>query len=85
MTKRVTFAELEKLLIELGFVPQSVQGAHRVFQNPALSTLVVLPGYKSQDWVHPAHLVSIKKVLTENDLMSAGTFDTLTSSAKVSV
>ncbi len=49
MTKRVTFAELEKLLLEIGFVPQTVQGAHRVFQYPALGTLVVLPGYKSQD------------------------------------
>jgi predicted RNA binding protein YcfA (HicA-like mRNA interferase family) len=49
MTNKVTFAELEKLLLELGFVYQSVQGAHKVFQYPALSTLVVLPGYKEQD------------------------------------
>jgi predicted RNA binding protein YcfA (HicA-like mRNA interferase family) len=84
MTKRVTFAELEKLLIELGFVPQSVQGAHRVFQNPALGTLVVLPGYKSQDWVHPVHLISVRKTLAENDLMNVSTFDMLTSPTKVS-
>ncbi len=48
MTKKVTFAELEKLLIELGFVRQIVQGTHLVFQYSALGTLVVLPGYNSQ-------------------------------------
>jgi hypothetical protein len=32
MTKRVTFADLEKLLLELGFVRQAVQGSHQVFQ-----------------------------------------------------
>jgi predicted RNA binding protein YcfA (HicA-like mRNA interferase family) len=84
MTKALTFAELEKLLLELGFVRQSVQGTHQVFQYPALGTLVVLPGYKSQDWVHPAHLVSVRRVLAENGLMSTTEFDILTSSTKVS-
>ena len=84
MTKRVTFAELEKLLLELGFVPQTVQGAHQVFQYPALGILVILPGYKSQDWVHPAHLVSVRRVLAENDLMSTTDFDGLNTPKKVS-
>ena len=83
MTKKVTFAELEKLLLELGFVSQSVQGAHKVFQYPALNTLVVLPGYKGQDLVHQIHLVSVRRILAENDLMSMTEFDVLTSPTKV--
>jgi predicted RNA binding protein YcfA (HicA-like mRNA interferase family) len=83
MTNKVTFAELEKLLLELGFVYQSVQGSHKVFQYPALSTLVVLPGYKGQDLVHQIHLISVRRILSENDLMSTTEFDVLTSPTKV--
>ncbi|MGB8701522.1 MAG: hypothetical protein WCD18_19070 [Thermosynechococcaceae cyanobacterium] len=83
MTKKVMFAELEQLLLELGFVRQIVQGTHLVFQYPALGTLIVLPGYKSQDWVHGVHLVSVRRILAENDLMSTAEFDVLTSPTKV--
>jgi predicted RNA binding protein YcfA (HicA-like mRNA interferase family) len=84
MLNNITFAELEQLLLGLGFVSQPAQGTHRVFLYPALGTLVVLPGYNKNDWVHPAHLVSVRKILAENELMSAKTFDTLSNASKVS-
>jgi predicted RNA binding protein YcfA (HicA-like mRNA interferase family) len=72
------------MLLDLGFVTQPAQGTHRVFLYPALGTLVVLPGYNKNDWVHPAHLVSVRKILAEDELMSAKAFDALSNASKVS-
>jgi predicted RNA binding protein YcfA (HicA-like mRNA interferase family) len=83
MTKRVTFADLEKLLLELGFVRQAVQGSHQVFQYQGQDVLVVLPGYEIQDWVLPTHLVSVRRILAENDLMSLSKFESWIASAKI--
>jgi hypothetical protein len=79
----VTFAELEKLLLELKFVRQPVQGSHQVSLYRGQDVLVVLPDYESQDWVLPAHLVSVRRILAENDLMSFSEFESWISSAKI--
>jgi predicted RNA binding protein YcfA (HicA-like mRNA interferase family) len=84
MSKQITFAELEKLLLKLGFVPNPTQGTQRVFIYSDLKALVVFPGYSKKDVVHPAHLVSTRKVLSENGLMDADAFNEFCSSSKVS-
>jgi predicted RNA binding protein YcfA (HicA-like mRNA interferase family) len=84
MSKQITFAELEKLLLELGFVPNPAQGTQQVFVYPDLDVLVVFPGYNKKDTVHPAHLVSTRKILSENGLMDADVFNEICSSSKVS-
>jgi hypothetical protein len=85
MDKQVTFAKLEKLLLELKFVSQSVQGTHEVFEYSLQGTLFVQPDYKSQDCVLPIHLVSVRRILSENNLMSSIKFDTWFSSKRISV
>lgn len=84
MSKQITFAELEKILLELGFIPSPAQGTHQVFKHLNSGTLVILPGYNKQDIVNPAHLVSTRRVLAENGLMNGDVFDGLCNAAKVS-
>jgi predicted RNA binding protein YcfA (HicA-like mRNA interferase family) len=84
MLNNVTFTELEQFLLGLGFISQPAKGTHRVFLYPALGTLVVLPEYNKNDWVHSAHLVSVRKILAENELISANEFDALTQASKMS-
>jgi predicted RNA binding protein YcfA (HicA-like mRNA interferase family) len=84
MSKQITFAELEKLLLELGFIPSPAQGTHQVFKHLNSGTLVILPGYNKQDIVNPAHLVSTRRVLVENSLMNEEAFDALCNDSKVS-
>jgi predicted RNA binding protein YcfA (HicA-like mRNA interferase family) len=84
MSKQITFADLEKLLLDLGFVSNPVSGTQQVFVYPDLDILVILPGYNKKDMVHPAHLVSTRKILSENGLMDTDVFNELCSSSKVS-
>lgn len=84
MSKQITFAELEKLLLELGFVSNPAQGSQRVFVYPDSEILVVFPGYSKKDTVHPAHLISTRKALVENSLMDVDVFNEFCSSSKVS-
>ncbi|NJM77313.1 MAG: type II toxin-antitoxin system HicA family toxin [Acaryochloridaceae cyanobacterium RU_4_10] len=83
MPKKVTFAELEQLLLGLGFVSRPPKGTHHVFGYPALDVLVSLPDYHKKDLVHPAHLVMVRRVLAENGLMNSDEFDALSSFSEV--
>ncbi|WP_446880057.1 type II toxin-antitoxin system HicA family toxin [Phormidesmis sp. 146-33] len=75
MSEDVTFADLEKLLLRLGFICRQTVGTHQVFQHAASSTLIVLPGYKPQELLRPVHLVSVRKILAENGLITSAAFD----------
>lgn len=71
----MTFADLERLLLKLGFIACQTVGNHQVFQHPASNTLIVLPRYEPQEFLRPVHLVSVRKILTENGLMTIAAFD----------
>lgn len=78
MLEDITFADLEKLLFRLGFVSCETAGTQRVFRFPALNVLIILPAYKSQDPLHPVHVVSVRKALVENGLITPAAFDGFT-------
>lgn len=70
----IKFAELEKLLLSIGFVEVPTTGSHKVYEYPPLGTLVVLPGYEQQANVRTMHLVAVRKILDENGLMDRNMF-----------
>lgn len=70
----IKFAELEKLLLSIGFVEVPTTGSHKVYEYPVLGTLVVLPGYEQQANVRTMHLVAVRKILDENGLMDRNMF-----------
>ncbi|WP_155752734.1 type II toxin-antitoxin system HicA family toxin [Scytonema sp. UIC 10036] len=72
----IKFAELEKLLLSIGFVEVPTTGSHKVYEYSPLGTLVVLPGYEQQANVRAMHLVAVRKILDENGLMDRDMFTT---------
>jgi hypothetical protein len=75
MTEAITFADLEKLLLKLNFVARSTSGTHKVFEYLPLGTVLVFPPYQPQETVRPIHLISVRKTLVENGLISVAAFD----------
>ncbi|BAZ40300.1 hypothetical protein NIES4101_62610 [Calothrix sp. NIES-4101] len=74
MTRDIKFAELEELLLSIGFVEIPTTGSHKVYEYSPLGTLVVLPGYEQQANVRTMHLVAVRKILDENGLMDKDVF-----------
>lgn len=74
IVKDVKFAELEQLLLSIGFVEVPTTGSHRVYEYSPLGTLVVLPGYEQQANVRTMHIVAVRKILHENGLMDKDMF-----------
>jgi predicted RNA binding protein YcfA (HicA-like mRNA interferase family) len=75
MTEAITFADLEKLLLKLSFVARATSGTHKVFEYAPLGTVLVFPPYQPKDLVQPIHLISTRKTLVENGLISIAAFD----------
>ncbi|WP_238178466.1 type II toxin-antitoxin system HicA family toxin [Calothrix sp. 336/3] len=75
MVREIKFIELEKLLLEVGFVAMQTVGSQKVYQHPPSDTLVVLPGYDRQSSVRQVHLVAVRRILSENGLMESDRFD----------
>lgn len=71
----IIFRELEKFLFKLGFTASLTTGSHKVFQYPSSGVLVILPAYEQQAYVHPVHLVAVRRILIENELIDSNAFD----------
>lgn len=74
-SENITFADLEKLLLKLGFTAPKTSLPQKIFQHESSDTLIVLPPYRSQDILRPIHLLSTKKLLVERDLISQAAFE----------
>ncbi|KAB8315304.1 type II toxin-antitoxin system HicA family toxin [Tolypothrix campylonemoides VB511288] len=75
MHRDIIFSELEKYLLKLGFTTLPTTGSHKVFQYPSSGVLVILPAYDQQAYVHPVHLVAVRRILIENELIDKNAFD----------
>ncbi|NEP62731.1 MAG: addiction module toxin, HicA family [Symploca sp. SIO2G7] len=75
MSRTITFAELEKLLLKLGFTALPTTGNHQVFKHQGSGALVVLPDYLKQAWVDTTHLVAVRRILLEYELLKEESFD----------
>jgi hypothetical protein len=71
----ITFDDLSKLLIRLGFALRDVSGNQKVFQHLESDSLIVLPHYEPQETLRAMHLVSTRKLLIEKDLITQAAFD----------
>jgi hypothetical protein len=74
MASEIVFADLEKLLLKLGFTSQN-QTSQKLFQYSPENVLIVLPAYSQDEQIHPVHLVAIRKTLLEHELITAAAFD----------
>jgi hypothetical protein len=74
MTTRITFAELQQLLLDLGFREVSRPEAI-VFLHQPSDTLFVFRPYRPSDLVASYNLIEVKDMLDARGLMSAETFE----------
>jgi hypothetical protein len=73
--EKVTFADLGRLLKQLGFVDFPTAGTQVVFKCSEGDFLIVLPPHSPSDWVPMRHLVGIRSQLDELGLTSPAAFD----------
>ncbi|BAZ08936.1 hypothetical protein NIES4071_07420 [Calothrix sp. NIES-4071] len=75
MVREIKFAELEHLLLSMGFVTVATAGSQKVYQYPSSGTLIVLPSYEQQAYVRTVHLVAVRRILLDNGLMDSDRFN----------
>jgi predicted RNA binding protein YcfA (HicA-like mRNA interferase family) len=75
MVREIKFTELERLLLDIGFVTMPTAGSQKVYQYASSGTLIVLPGYEQQAYVRTMHLVAVRRILSENGLMDSDRFN----------
>lgn len=80
----VAYHDLERVLAQMGFVPSDARSPlakYHVFTHQPTDTIVMLPYYKDDDNVSPAHLISIRRVVSERGVIEPDVFDRLLASA----
>lgn len=73
----VKYAVLEKYLISLGFVDESVKNSHHAFRHSASGTLILFSLLTHDDDVRQEDLVSVRRHLVENGLIKSQEFTRL--------
>ncbi len=73
--ENITFADLEKLLLKLGFISCKTSVPQKFFQHQPSDTLIVLPPYQPQDILRPIHVLAVQTQLVERGLISQAAFE----------
>jgi hypothetical protein len=73
-SETITFADLEKLLVNLGFVNLD-NPKYQIFEHPREHALISLPNYAANDVLRPVDLVIARGTLEAYGLLSAAAFD----------
>lgn len=75
--KNITYADLDWLLMEVGFSTGNTTGDHQLFENLVFESVILLPSRRPDEGVDSVHLVAVKKNLTEKGIIDARTFDAM--------
>ena len=75
MNKSFRFADLECLLLQLGFQRAETTGSQIVFEHPASETMLVFPPYRNEESVQPHHRVKTQTLLDSRGLLERTDFD----------
>jgi len=81
MSKRLTYAKLKKILINLGFTDLfTYKNNHAVvFKNSANESMIVLPLLSPRTFVSQMHLSAVRRILIENNILDKEKFSRLVS------
>ena len=74
MTRKITFAELCRLLEGMEFERLN-QPTHVLFEHPASDTKVVMRPYQAREIVNATDLAVVRKTLDERGLMPVDSFE----------
>lgn len=76
-TSDLSYAELRRLLLDLGFAEKKVPGPHIVFYHAPSDTLFAFRAYKPKQKVFVDDLVGVRFHLDWRGLLDAEAFDNL--------
>jgi hypothetical protein len=73
----VTFAQLERLLMRLDFVPVPTRGPQLVFEHVRTQTEIVLPAGQPTEPAGSARLLGIRSTVVERGVVAGRVYDDL--------
>ncbi len=79
----ITFADLRRLLLGLGFTHVTVPKSHEAFLHADSGTEFFLPLYRPNQRVAPRHLVPVRAMLDAKGVLDADEFDHLIANVTV--
>ena len=80
---KVTFAELRRMMLDLGFTETVVPKSHVFFAHPRSGAEIALPIYRPNRFVLPHHLISVRITLDATGLMDRADFDDFVASTSM--
>ncbi|HEX5506155.1 MAG TPA: hypothetical protein VFW96_26285 [Thermomicrobiales bacterium] len=75
--KTITFADLERVLLTVGFAQVPTAGRHKVFRHGETDTVVLLPLVPAETALDDTHLVAVRKMVDERGVIAADVFDSM--------
>jgi predicted RNA binding protein YcfA (HicA-like mRNA interferase family) len=80
---RVTYAELRRMLLDLGFTETVVPRSHVFFAHQRPGAEVALPIYRANRIVMPHHLIAVRVTLDATGLMDRDDFEDFVASTSM--
>jgi hypothetical protein len=77
MGDSITFADVRKLLVQLGFAALVNDQGNKVFKYPDTEVLIILPAYQPSEVLRPHHLDMVRHTLDFNGILSPAAFNGL--------
>lgn len=77
MAEKICFADVRRILEDLGFRKIVHPSAPLAFEHSASGTLFLIRPYQAGDRVMQAHLAMVRRILDERNLLSADAFENL--------
>ncbi len=84
--KRVTYGDLEQLLLRLDFAYAQTSEGHKIFEHVPSDTVVLLPSAQPGDVVDALHLAGVRRMVVDGGVVAHDDlFDHLLESVETSV
>ena len=78
MDKKITYAEVRRILAGLGYQCREIFGNHQVvYRNPDRELLIVIPETSEDSDVRPVDMLRVKKTLSHDGVIREDEFDSL--------
>ncbi len=78
---RINFAQLRKLLLDLGFAETITPKKYTFFAHASSGAEFAIPIYRSNQIVLPHHLIAVRMMLDATGVMKSDDFDEAVASA----
>ena len=75
--RKIHFDQLRQTLKKLGFKENWVKGSHVTFNNPQADALIILSSRQQGEYIRPAYLRMVEKVLEGKGIMKREQFESI--------